>query len=179
MKQKTQLSQYKNEILTGLLLVALLIFSRLTSHIWNLTAVGGVALVAGAFFSKKSYALIVVFTGLFISDMVLGFHDQMVSVYFSYALIVGLGFLLTPQSPRRNVFFSSLTGAILFFLITNFSVWYGSLFYPQTASGLMESYIMGLPFFRNQIIADIVSALILFELVKLPSPAARAVRLKP
>ena len=188
MKKQTQLSHYKNEIIKnknlkneiiiGFLLISLLVFSRLTSHLWNLTAVGGVALFAGAYFSRKAVALFVVFSGLLISDFFLGFHDQMIAVYFSYALISGLGFLLSLKSSRGSIFLMSLTGALLFFLITNFSVWYGSLMYPQTASGLMESYMMGLPFFRNQIAADIISAIILFELAKLPSPASRTVRLK-
>ena len=172
-------SNYKYEIVVGLLLVALLVFSRLTAHLWNLTAVGGVALFAGAFFSKKSYAFLVVFTGLFISDLFLGFHDQMMAVYFSYALMSALGFLLTLKSSRGPIFLLSVTGSVLFFLITNFSVWYGGFMYPPTANGLMQSYIMGLPFFRNQFAADIVSALILFELAKLPRSATSAIRLIP
>lgn len=181
-QNSSSMSNYKNEIVVGFLLVTLLVFSRMTAHLWNLTAVGGVALFAGSYFSKKSSAFLVVISGLFISDMILGFHDQMASVYFSYALISGLGFLLTLRSSRWQIFLMSLTGGLLFFLITNFAVWYGGLMYSQTASGLMQSYIMGLPFFRNQIAADIFSALILFELaklVKLPSPASSAIRLIP
>jgi len=38
----------------------------------------------------------------------------------------------------------------LFFLVTNFAVWYGSSFYPQTGAGLMGCYAAGLAFYNSQ-----------------------------
>ena len=158
----------KNEILVGFGLILLLVASRLTSHLWNMTAVGGIALFAGAYFSRRWLAFLVLLTGLLISDAVLGFHNQMFSVYFSYAVIAVLGFSLTMHGPRIKPALMALTGGVLFFLITNFSVWLTGSMYPHTAGGLMDSYVMGLPFFRNQIIGDVTSAFILFELARLP-----------
>lgn len=147
-------------------LVTVIVVSRLTSHVWNFTAVGGVALFSGAYFSKKYMAVLVPFAGLVISDLILGFHDQMISVYMSYAVIVGLGCALNVKSPRLKTVAFSMTGAILFFLITNFDSWMGSAFYPQNLDGLLESYTLGLPFFRSQIISDVVSSFLIFECAK-------------
>lgn len=147
-------------------LVALIVASRLTSHIWNFTAVGGVALFSGAYFSKKYFAVLVPLMGLFISDLVIGMHDQMISVYLAYALIVALGATLQVTSPRLRTAGTSLVGACLFFLITNFGSWLGNPFYVQNFDGLMNSYLMGVPFFRAQFVSDVVFSLVIFECAK-------------
>lgn len=168
----------KADILLGAGLVLLILLSRLTSHIWNFTVLGGVALLAGAYFSKKYLAVLTVFIGLLLSDMVLGFHDQMLAVYLSYAVIVGLGALLQQNASRLKIFSMSLMGACLFFLITNFAVWYSGLMYPQNWDGLVNCYVMGIPFFRAQVTADLISALVLFELafrLRLPATLAKTV----
>lgn len=157
-------------------LVALVIISRLTSHIWNFTAVGGVALFSGAYFSKKYFAVLVPLMGLFISDLVIGMHDQMLPVYFSYALIVVLGCTLQVNSPRLRTAATSIAGACLFFLITNFTSWYGNSFYAQSFDGLMNSYLLGVPFFRAQFASDVVFSLALFEAARQWMPHAYQVR---
>ncbi len=163
-----KMTENKSEIIVAIGLILLLVSSRLTSHFWNMTAVGGIALFAGAYFSKKWISFFVITSGLLLSDMVLGFHNQMLVVYFSYALIAVLGFSLSLQGPRLKTVLMALSGGPLFFLITNFSVWLTGNMYPHTFDGLMESYIMGLPFFRNQILADLFSSVILFELARSP-----------
>jgi hypothetical protein len=45
---------------------------------------------------------------------------------------------------------ASVLGSVLFFLITNFAVWYGSAFYPQTPAGLLACYTAGLAFYNQQ-----------------------------
>jgi hypothetical protein len=34
--------------------------------------------------------------------------------------------------------------------------------YPQTASGLVECFVMGLPFLKNQVLGDMTYSLLLF-----------------
>ncbi|MBC7465317.1 MAG: hypothetical protein H7256_04940 [Bdellovibrio sp.] len=168
----------KVEWFVFLALVALVVVSRLTSHIWNFTAVGGVALFSGAYFSKKYFAVLVPLMGLFISDLMIGLHNQMLPVYFSYALIVALGCTLQVNSPRVRTAMTSIAGACLFFLITNFTSWMGNAFYAQNFEGLMNSYLLGVPFFRAQFASDVVFSLVIFEAArqcmkaKSASPAA-------
>jgi hypothetical protein len=153
----------KSEWFVAFCLISLILVSRLTAHVWNFTVVGGVALFAGAYFSKKSISVFTVFAGLFFSDLVIGMHDQMIPVYFSYALIVALGSVLEINSSRSKTAGFSVLGAVLFFLITNAAVWFGSSFYVQDLNGLFESYAMGVPFFRAQLLSDLVSSLVIFE----------------
>lgn len=65
-----------------------------------------------------------------------------------------------------------LTSNVFFYLWTNFGVWWLDSWnmYPKTLSGLMMSYINGLPFLRNQFISSIVfipSGMIAIEVFKL------------
>ncbi|MGE3313618.1 MAG: DUF6580 family putative transport protein [Planctomycetaceae bacterium] len=68
------------------------------------------------------------------------------------------GMLLQRQLP---VIFGTLTGSILFFLVTNFANWivYADV---HTSSTLMEHYYVAIPFFRNTLASDAIGAAILF-----------------
>jgi hypothetical protein len=147
-------------------LITLAVLSRTMSHSWNFTVLGGVALFAGAYFQNKTTSFVLIFLSLVISDAVIGFHNQMASVYLSYFLIVGLGTFLKTGSSRLNILGTSLLGSSLFFLITNFSVWFEGSLYPQNFHGLIQSYIMGEPFFRYQFFSDLLATVILFETAK-------------
>jgi hypothetical protein len=57
---------------------------------------------------------------------------------------------------------TSIAGSILFFLVTNFGVWATSSMYEKTFSGLMRSYQMGIPFFRNTLLGDLFYTALFF-----------------
>ena len=57
---------------------------------------------------------------------------------------------------------AALGSGLLFFVVTNFSVWLGSAFYPPTWEGLVACYTAALPFFRNTLVGNLVYSLILF-----------------
>ena len=100
------------------------------------------------------------------SDFFIGFHNQMLAVYLGYLVIIGLGAFLTPTSNRMKVLGYSFLGTLCFFVITNFSVWCEGQLYPTTLNGLVDCFVMGLPFYRNQLISDVGSALVIFEVAK-------------
>jgi hypothetical protein len=116
---------------------------------------------------------------LLLSDLILGLHAWMLAVYLSFALVVGLGFWLRNRIKAGNLLVASLSSSLLFFLITNFAVWVGSPFYPQTMTGLMESYTMALPFFYNGILGDLFYTAVffgVFHLVQQVSPKFRMIQ---
>jgi len=153
----------KKEIFVTVALITLILVSRLSSHVWNFTAVGGAALFAGAYFQRKYLAVLVPLMGLIMSDFIIGMHTYMTSVYLSFALVVALGASLEIGGSRIRIFLTSLAGATLFFLVTNFDCWLGNSFYTQDFAGLMNSYYLGLPFFKTQLISDISVSFVLFE----------------
>ena len=170
----------KMQIIVAFSLILLLVVSRCTSHLWNFTAVGGIALFSAAYFSKKWMPFFIIASGMLVSDLIIGFHDQMLVVYGAYFLMIAVGFVfaLTLKASRIKRFSVLLAASILFFLITNFAVWSAGVLYPLTAEGLKQSYLMGLPFFRTQLLSDIVFGFALFEVALLPATLTSAVRLK-
>lgn len=49
-----------------------------------------------------------------------------------------------------------IISSIFFFLYTNFGWWLVSNMYPHTLDGLTQCYIMGLPFFKNNLIGNLI-----------------------
>ncbi len=130
------------------------VLSRIAPHPANVTAVGALAVFAGSKYSTTK-ALVITVGTMLVSDAVLGFHAVMWATYGCLALSVLLaGFFLRKQSVIR-ITGITLASSIIFYLVTNFAVWVvpGSM-YPKTLFGLIESYIMALPFFRNSLIGD-------------------------
>ena len=147
----------KKDLTLAFLLLSMAVFTRLIPHGWNITLMGAVALSAGFLISRKSIAVLVPLVAVIISDLFLGFHSTIYYVYGAYILMVamtsGVG-----QNRWGTVLATSALGSFLFFLITNFGVWHLEGLYPHTFSGLMQSYIMGLPFYRGQFVADVVGS---------------------
>ena len=132
-------------------------FVRFLPHIPNFAPIAAMALFAGTYLNKK-YALIVPIVAMLLADYFIGFYNPyiMASVYGSFILIGVMGIWLKNHKTLFNVIGSCLSGSIIFFLVTNFAVWaVPRSFYPHTAQGLLDCYVMGLPFFRNTIAGDI------------------------
>ncbi|MEK6628187.1 MAG: DUF6580 family putative transport protein [Bdellovibrionota bacterium] len=156
----------KHTILVFITLFVLILLSRWVSHLWNFTLVGGALLFAGSYFKDKKISFTLMLSALLVSDLVIGFHDQMPSVYLSYLIIVGLGFFLAGNTNRVKILGFSFLGSFLFYAITNFAVWLQGTLYPMTFAGLMDCYVMAIPFYRNQLISDILSSLAIFEVAR-------------
>ena len=75
-------------------------------------------------------------------------------VYLSFIIIALIGGLIKTNK-WQSLLKASLVSSVLFFMITNFGVWATGTMYQKNISGLTQSYIMGLPFFRNTIISDL------------------------
>ena len=150
---------------TGMILLAALL--RLVPHLPNVTPITAMALFGGAYFSNKKLAFIVPIAAMILSDAILGFHSTMWAVYLSFALIVFIGFRLRESKKVTNIFLAALSSSILFFVITNFAVWTSGLMYPMNFSGLLESFVAGIPFYRNSLLGDLFYSGVFFGLFEL------------
>lgn len=83
-------------------------------------------------------------------------------VYASFFLISIMGLVLLQKVRVGAVLGAGVLASILFFLITNFSVWLGSTTYPQNIAGLMLCYEAGIPFFGNTLAGDLFYCAVLF-----------------
>lgn len=143
------------EIVPYLAIISLAVFTRLVPHPPNFAPIGGLALFSGSHFKNK-FALLIPLSAMLISDIFLGFHNTMLYVYFSFLLIVFIGRMIKNINGKALIM-ASLTSSFLFFIITNFGVWIApQSMYPKSINGLIQCYYMGLPFFRNTLISDLI-----------------------
>jgi hypothetical protein len=148
-------------IASGILLAATY---RLIPHAGNFAPIGALALFSGAMLTNKRMAVVLPLAAMLMSDALLelfkpgiGFYLGMGFNYFAFALIALLGIMLNKDgkiNPMRAMG-GSLAGTTIFFLVSNFSTWYGMPgFYSPTFSGLLDCYTMGLPFIRPTLLSD-------------------------
>jgi hypothetical protein len=144
-----------------LLMIAIGIASRLLPHPANVTAVGGLALFAGAKMDIQK-AIIITLVTMVMSDIFLGFHSLMWATYGSMVVGVLVGKWIGKRVSTHHIIGGTLMSSLLFFIVTNFAVWAGTPLYPKTFNGLTTCYIMALPFFRNSLIGDCFYSFIFF-----------------
>lgn len=129
----------------------------------NVAPIAAMALFGGAVLPKR-LAFVLPLTAMFISDAIIGFYTigVMVSVYVSFSLSALIGLWLRRHRNTRWILLGSLTGSILFFIVTNTAVWAFGTWYPRTISGLAAAYLAGIPFFRNTVLGDLAFTGIMF-----------------
>lgn len=148
--------------LPAIILVILGITTRFLPHLPNFTAVGAVAIFAGIYLPKKYAFWLPVFI-MVLSDIILGFYSYpiMAAVYGCFLVNSYLGYKIGQNKKISTVIGGTLLGNVFFFLITNWAVWAFGTMYTPTLTGLGLSYYFALPFWRNQIMGDLVYIVLL------------------
>ena len=154
--------QIKSKAGFALGLIAIAAVARLAPHPANVTPILAMALVSGTAFGRKSWSILIPLLAMFVSDLAIGFHDQMVSVYGSIVLVAFIGFGLSLKATPLRIAAASVLSSVVFFLVTNFTIWIGSDMYPRNGVGLVECYTMALPFLRNGLVGDLAYSALLF-----------------
>ena len=151
-----------NYLKVSLIVISLLVVSRLVPHPPNFTSLLALSFYLPAVFGRK-YIPVLLF-GFFITDFIIGMHNL---TFFTWGSIFIIGML--SKYFKRN-FINRIIGAVgaafLFYIITNFGVWLAG----HNTSGsetLIITYILGIPFFINNIIATVFFSLILETLYKI------------
>ena len=152
----------KNNIrkLTMSSVVLLGLLARFIPHPPNFVPINAIGLFSGSRFGKTT-AIIIPLLIMIISDVFLGFHKTMIFVYLSLVLTICLGFRIGKFSFGKLLVYSLLS-SLIFFVITNFGVWLLFDMYPKTMSGLINCYVMAIPFFGNTILGDLFYTYVVF-----------------
>jgi len=158
------------KLLIPLLLITLGLIARLLPHPANFAPIAAIALFGGLYLPRR-WALILPLTAMFISDIFIGFYSWqvMVSVYLGFILIGVIGLLVRKNKKFHTILGGTLLGSIIFYLLTNAAVWAFGTMYVHSLSGLMQSYYMALPFFKNSLLGNFFYVGILvggFETIK-------------
>jgi len=158
----------------ALLMIVGGVLLRLTPHIPNFAPIAATALFGGAYLNKR-FAIAVPLIAMAISDYLLLYIHPFQSPYADFSHVYPITAMLSTTTPfiwgsfvisgllgmwvknhKKPVYIlgACLVGSIQFFLITNFAVWEGGM-YARGLDGLMQSYIMGIPFFRWTVLGDL------------------------
>ncbi len=174
--------QTKAEFLLAAGLVVIGIATRLlfnTIHVYNFNAVIATAVFAGAYLNRSRYALFVPLLAMVVSDVILGFYElpYMAVVYASFILAFFIGRVYSAKPSYLRYIGVTIGGSLSFFLITNFAWWpFYTTMYPHTIGGLIQSYTMALPFYKNSLTSDLLFSAVLFggfEMAKVFLPSAK------
>jgi hypothetical protein len=160
------------------LIIAFIVLGFLTRTIFtigpNVEFVTVASLGAGFFMNNKKLALIVPLVIMALSDAVIGNTSIFIFTWSAFLLTPIIGIVLSKLNMQKGILHPALAGlggsvlsVIIFYLWTNFGVVITTTMYPDTISGLMNSYINALPFLKNQLYANIIFAPMIFTLVAL------------
>ena len=151
------------------------ILLRFAGHTPNFTPVAAIALFSGVYLSKK-YAFIVPLALMIVSDIFLGMHNVVIFTWGGFALATALGLWLKNRKSVLGIAVASVASSVLFYLISNFGVWLMG-WYPRTLVGLLDCYIMAVPFLRNFTLATLIYSGAFFGLYELVARLVKGTRL--
>jgi hypothetical protein len=138
-----------------------------------------IALFAGSIIKDKKYAFALPILSMFISDAlyqalysagltsIKGFYGGQLSNYILFAGLTVIGFFIN-QKKAWQIGLGALAGPTVYFLISNFLVWFGggldinNVPYPKTGEGLITAYIAAIPFYAMSVYATVVFCTMFF-----------------
>ncbi|OGF99713.1 hypothetical protein A2Y99_01945 [Candidatus Gottesmanbacteria bacterium RBG_13_37_7] len=163
-----------------LILILVGVLSRTVYHPgYNIEIITSICLLSGYYLGWR-WGMVVPLVIMVVTDLFIGNTNIIIFTWSAYILIGILGYvtkLKTPASPagRQNSKLKAIrliglgfASSIWFYLWTNFGVWILDSFgmYPKTLSGLINCYILGLPFFKYNIIGNIIFVPLTFTIVE-------------
>lgn len=172
-----QFNHYKisPRLLFAVLLVMLGILFRTTWHLGpNVEFVTSATLLAGTYLGRE-WAILIPLIIMTVSDTIIGNTSIFIFTWSAYVMIGLVGQwklkeqkIILPwrdKKQRTNLIMKmakvTSLGAIAsfwFFLWTNFGVWLLDSWgmYPKTSRGLLDAYILGLPFLKYNLLGNLV-----------------------
>lgn len=155
-------SMNTGRFLFAALLVLVAAFSRILPHPANFSPVMAIALFSGVAFLSRKESLLVSLVAMIVSDFFIGFHDLMLVVYGCMVLMTAAGWYLKQDRTILKTVTIAFAGSLFFFIVTNFAVWLTSGMYALDFNGLVQCYMMAIPFYQNSIAGDVGYTVILF-----------------
>lgn len=166
-----------NKNLLFIALIAAAMLTRFLPHAPNFTAVGAAAIFGGFAFKNNFKAFLVPLLAMFLSDLVLNnlvygeYYEGFVFfssgfapllIYAALFISVLFGKYFTNGFKALPLLGAGLASALVFYLLTNFGAWLFDPMYTKDFTGLMASYLAGLPFLANQAAGTVVYGAVIF-----------------
>ena len=156
------------KIIFAAVLISLAIVFRTFAHIApNVEYVTAATLLAGAYLGRK-YALLVPFIIMVLTDTLIGNTNIFIFTWSAYLLIGYLGYLGNLRGKLIKATGAGILASLFFYLWTNFGVWaldsWGM--YTRDLSGLVNCYVMGLPFLKLNLLGNLFFVPVSFGIVE-------------
>jgi len=136
--------------------------SRFIPHPWNFTSLLALSFYVPAILGLRYIALVII--AFAITDFFIGYHGLILWTWGS-VFIIGFLPLYFKNSIKLRIP-GALTGAVIFFLVTNFGVWLTG-FYGHTVEGLVACYTLAIPFFTSTLLSTFLFSLLIEGVYKL------------
>lgn len=153
----------RKNLIIAFALIAIGITARLLLEPYpNIEPIMAVSIIAGALLGPYLGLAVALFTVIG-SDVVIGNTNILAYTWTAWAFIGAFSTILKKNKAKTRLGLDTLKftgwgllGTIFFYLWTNFGVWQLTAMYPHTFAGLIQSYIMGLPFLRYQLLGNLI-----------------------
>ena len=145
-----------NYLKISLCVLALLCASRFIPHPPNFTSLIALSFYIPFLFGVKFIPIVVL--SLIFTDIFLGFHS---TILFTWGSVILIGLISKKFSKSSIIRLLGVTsGATIFFITSNFGVWMSGS-YGYNINGLIECYIMAIPFFGNTLISTLIFSIVI------------------
>ena len=143
----------------NLFISLVLILAAVGERLWfdlgpNVELVMTTSVLASIYLGRR-WGIGVALISLMISDLVIGNTMIMIFTWSAFSLIAWEGHGLK----NKNFIWGAgygLAGALFFYFYTNLGVWLIGNWYPHNLAGLIDCYVMGLPFLKLQAVSSMV-----------------------
>lgn len=172
----------KNTLL-GIILIAFAVIFRMISiemSWYNVAPIVGITLFSGFLFKRTTFSFLIPLAIFFLTDCYLqivhgtGFYGvSQFFVYGSMILITLLGGSIQKLKPARIAGYA-ISGSLIFWILSNLGV-FAAGYYGYSLAGLMQTYLMAIPFytpagsdfFFNALVGDVLFTSVIFAVYSL------------
>ena len=146
----------RNKLIISVGIFLSLAASRFIPHPPNFTSLLALSFYVPVLFGLRYLPILLI--SFVITDLVIGYHF---GTHWTWGSVIIIG--LVSQFFTKNISFrlaGALTGAFIFFLVTNFGVWTSGM-YGYSFNGFIDCYILAIPFFTYNLISTIFFSVII------------------
>jgi hypothetical protein len=140
---------------------SVLAFSRFIPHPPNFTNLIALSFYVPLILGVKFIPVLILCFAL--TDIIIGYHT---GTFFTWGSVFLIGLLSIYFGKNLSIRISGvLLGALVFFIVTNFGVWASGM-YGYTLSGLINCFILAIPFFGYSLVSTLIYATIIETLLR-------------
>ncbi len=136
--------------------------SRFIPHPPNFTSLIALSFYVPALLGMRYIPAVVI--SFAITDLIIGYHS---GTHWTWGSVLIIGFISSYFT--RDLFFrlfGAVFAGVIFFIITNFGVWTSGM-YGYTFKGLLNCFVLAIPFFTYTLISTFIYSVIIETFFKI------------